>query len=59
MIEPRRDGREPIAVTHQESNMEEAFKCAIQNLNSPSKANSEKVSTRVICGIIVRHLLGG
>ena len=32
MIEARRDGREPIVVTHQESTIEQAIQGAVHNL---------------------------
>jgi hypothetical protein len=46
MIEVRRDGREPIVVTHQESTMEQAIHGAIHNLKKSVESSLGKESTR-------------
>jgi phage baseplate assembly protein W len=47
MIEARRDGREPIVVTHQESTMDQAINGAIHNLKTSVDSAVGKESTRV------------
>ncbi len=46
MIEARRDGREPIVVTHQESTMEQAIHGAVQNLKKSVESALGKEATR-------------
>ena len=46
MIEARRDGREPIVVTHQESTMEKAIHGAVQTLKKSVESALGKESTR-------------
>jgi hypothetical protein len=46
MIEARRDGREPIVVTHQESTMEQAIHGAIHSLKKSVESALGKESTR-------------
>lgn len=46
MIEARRDGREPIVVTHQESTLEQAIQGAIHNLKKSVESAFGKETTR-------------
>jgi hypothetical protein len=46
MIEARRDGREPIVVTHQESTMEQAIHGAIHNMKKSIESAFGKDSTQ-------------
>jgi hypothetical protein len=46
MIEARRDGREPIVVTHQESTMQQAIHGAIHNLKKAVESALGKETTR-------------
>lgn len=46
MIEARRDGREPIVVTHQESTMEQAIHGAIHNMKKSIESALGKESTQ-------------
>jgi hypothetical protein len=46
MIEARRDVREPIVVTHQESTMEQAIQGAIHNLKKAVESALGKETTR-------------
>ena len=51
MIEVRRDGREPIVITHHENTMDRAIQGAIHNLKKSVTAPSEKNPTEIISGI--------
>ena len=46
MIEARRDGREPIVVTHRESTLEQAIQGAIHNLKKSVESAFGKETTR-------------
>jgi hypothetical protein len=46
MIEARRDGREPIVVTHQESTLEQAVQGAIHNLKKSVESAFGKEASR-------------
>jgi hypothetical protein len=46
MIEARRDGREPIVVTHQESTLEQAIQGTIHNLKKSVESAFGKETTR-------------
>jgi len=46
MIEARRDGREPIVVTHQESTIDQAIQGAIHNLKKSVESAFGKETTR-------------
>jgi hypothetical protein len=46
MIEARRDGREPIVVTHQDSTLEQAIQGAIHNLKKSVESAFGKETTR-------------
>jgi hypothetical protein len=46
VIEVRRDGREPIVVTHQESTMDQAIQGAVHNLKKSVDSAFGKESTR-------------
>jgi hypothetical protein len=46
VIEARRDGREPIVVTHQESTMDQAIQGAVHNLKKSVDSAFGKESTR-------------
>ena len=46
MIEARRDGREPIVVTHRESTMEQAIHGAIHNVKKSVESALGKETTR-------------
>jgi Sigma 54 modulation protein / S30EA ribosomal protein len=45
MIEARRDGREPIVVTHQEATMDQAIRGAVQSLKNSVESAFGKEST--------------
>jgi ribosome-associated translation inhibitor RaiA len=56
VIEARRDGCEPIVVTHQESTMDQAIHGAVHRLKKSVAALLEKNPLRIISGIATRPL---